>query len=266
MKKVLLCTNPKMNFSVDETIDYAKRLIRFVDDNLRNYKNIEVFIIPDFLSIYTVSQLLKNSKLELCAQNCFYEDKGSYSGETSPMFLKEIGCKYVLVGHPERIIYAKENTEMINKKVKACLRNNLIPVLLVVEKEKKANINQTCKILINDLLPYLEGISQKDINKLIIIYEPAWAIGTGSTAPVTHTHDVLVSLREALNREYGPGTGKNQLFMYGGGVTLDSAREIMELDNIDGIGMGRAGLNLDFFTGAIKLAIDLEKKLIDKDG
>jgi len=259
MKRILLCTNPKMNLGVEETMDYAKRLSKFVDANLDDSLKISVFIIPDFLTLYNVSQLIRDSKLELAAQDCFYEDKGAYTGEVSPKVLRDIGCIYVLLGHPERILYARQDSEMINKKVKACLRNGLIPVVLIVEREKKPDIKQSCDIMIKELLPYFNGVARKDINKIIIIYEPAWAIGTGSAAPVKHTYEVLNSLREALDKEYGSGIGKNQLFMYGGGVTLDSAREIIGLENINGIGMGRAGLNLNFFTGAIKLAINLQK-------
>lgn len=264
MKRILLCTNPKMNLGVEETIDYAKRLTKFVDANLEDSLKISIFIIPDFLALYNVSQLIRDSKLELAAQDCFYEDKGAFTGEVSPSVLRDIGCKYVLLGHPERIIYAKEDSEMINKKVKACIRNKLIPVVLIIEREKKLDIRETCNIMIKDLLPYFNGVDRDDINRIIIIYEPAWAIGTGSAAPVSHTYEVLASLREALDKEYGSGIGKNQLFMYGGGVTLDSAREIMELENIDGIGMGRAGLDLNFFTEAIKLAISLQRNSILK--
>ena len=259
MKRILLCTNPKMNMGVEETLDYTKGLKKFVDANLDDSMKINVFIIPDFLALHGVSRIIKDSRLELSAQNCFYEDKGAYTGEVSPKALRDIGCKYVLLGHPERITYGREDSGMINKKVKACLRNNMVPVVLVIEKEKKPRLKQTVDAMSGDLMPYLNGIAGGDINKIIIIYEPAWAIGTGSAAPIDHTYEVLTSLREVLDREYGPGTGDDQLFMYGGGVTRDSAKEIMALDNINGLGMGSAGLNLDFFIGAIKLAIDHQK-------
>lgn len=259
MKKTLLCTNPKMNLGVEETLSYTKKLKEFVNKNLDNSLNINIFIIPDLLSFYSVAQLVKGSKLELAAQDCFYEDKGAYTGEVSPKVLKELGCKYVIVGHPERIIYAKEDIEMINKKVRAVLRNKMIPLLLIVEKEKKSDINETIQDMIQDLLKYLDGVGKEDLKKIILIYEPKWAIGTGSAAPIDHTYKIISALRDTLDKEYGSGAGENQLIMYGGGVTLDSAKEILSLDNIDGIGMGRAGLDLEFFTGAIKVAIDLQK-------
>ena len=259
MKNILLCTNPKMNLNIQETIDYAKELKDFVNNNLEEWMNIDVYIIPDHLAFYGVSMVAKDSLLKISAQNCFYEDKGAYTGEVSPKVLKEYGCSYVLLGHPERITYGKEDKEMINKKVKAVLKNQMAPVLLVVEREKKKKMSQTVNSMLDDLIPYLEDVSAKDIKKIVIIYEPAWAIGTGSAAPVDHSYEVLKGLREAISVKYGKDIGEEVLFQYGGGVTLESAREIMELDNINGIGMGRAGLNIDFFTQAIKIAIELQK-------
>lgn len=259
MKKIILCTNPKMNLNVDETAEYTKKLKNFINDNLEDWMNIDIYIIPDFLALYSVSRIVQGSRLELSAQNCFYEDKGAYTGEVSPQVLSELGCKYVMLGHPERITYGKEDTEMINKKVKAVLRNKMIPVLLVLEKEKKEKMSQTIGAMLDDLLPYLESVPKNEINKIVLIYEPAWAIGTGNAAPIDHTSEVIKGLRDAIDREYGQSIGKSQLFQYGGGVTLDSAREILSLDTIDGIGMGRAGLSLDFFTKAIRIAMELQR-------
>ncbi|MCL4378444.1 MAG: triose-phosphate isomerase [Actinobacteria bacterium] len=261
MKKLLLCTSWKMNLSVRESIDYAKKLNNFVNESLPENSKIEIFILPDFLPLYAISQEIGRSRLKFGAQDCFWEDKGAFTGEVSPMILRDIGCSYILVGHPERITYLKEDSEMINKKLKACLRNNITPVLLVIEREKKVDIGKTCNMLMEQLFPYLEGIHKRELNKIIMIYEPAWAIGTTSSAPVEHTHQILSILRDALDEKFGKGAGQKQLFMYGGGVTLESAKDIMELDNINGIGMGKAGLNFDFFAGAIKLAIELEKRL-----
>lgn len=259
MKKILLCTNPKINFNIQESIDYAKKLKDFVDNNLEEWMNIDVYIIPDYLAFYSVSMVIKDSLLKLSAQNCFYEDKGAYTGEVSPKVLKENGCSYVMLGHPERIIYGKEDKEMLNKKVKAVLRNQMSPVLFAIEREKKKKMSQTVNSILDDLIPYLEDVSAEDIQKIVIVYEPAWAVGTGSAAPLDHSYEIVKGLREAIGEKYGKDIGENVLFQYGGGVTIESAREIMELDNINGIGMGRAGMNIDFFIQAIKSAIELQK-------
>lgn len=256
MRKVILCTNPKMNLNIQQTIEYAEKLKNFADKNLEEWMNIDVCIMPDHLSLYSVSRAVKNSLIKICAQNCFYEDKGAYTGEVSPRVLKENGCGYVMLGHPERIIYGKEDRQMINRKVKAVIKNGMTPVLLVVEREKKNDINKTVSAMLKDLLPYLEGVSAEEIKKFVFIYEPAWAIGTGAAAPVEHSYEAVKGLREAIAAQYGRETSEEVLFQYGGGVTLESASEIMKLDNINGIGMGTAGLNIDFFTEAIKIAVE----------
>jgi triosephosphate isomerase len=261
MKKIYLCTSWKMNMTVIESMAYAKRLNDFVNEVIPADSMIEIYIFPDFLSIYPISVLFSKSRVKLGAQDCFWEDSGPYTGEVSPMYLNAIGCRHVMAGHPERVNYFKEDVIVINKKVKAILKNNMTPNLFVVEKEKKPEIKDTCNILKDQLFPMLEGIDEKELSRIVIFYEPSWAIGTSSAAPVGHTRSIIAALREAIDSEYGQGAGNRQIFMYGGGVSLESAKFIMELDNIDGIGMGKAALNFDFFAGAIKAAVEIEKKL-----
>jgi len=259
MKKFYVCTNLKINLGIKETLDYAGKLSSFVDRNLAESSNVEVFFFPDFLSLYPVSQLLKNSKLKFGSQNCYWEEKGPFTGETSVSTLKEIGCSYVMAGHPERLLYFSETYSMVNKKIKTILKNNLTPLVFVIEKEKGKSTKQVCSILKRQLTPLLSGIEPKDVNKIVLFYEPAWAIGTLSSAPIEHTSQVIRELRELLSDLYGKGVGENQIFMYGGGVTLESAKKIIQLDNINGFGMGKAALNLEFFTDAINVAIDLKR-------
>jgi len=261
MKKIYLCTSWKMNMSVIESMAYAKRLNDFVKEVIPADSMIEIYIFPDFLSLYPISKVLSKSSVRFGAQDCFWEDAGPYTGEVSPRSLKAIGCSYVMAGHPERVSSFKEDVTIINNKVKAILRNNMTPTLFVVEKEKKHEIKDTCNLLEEQLFPMLEGIDEKELNRIVIFYEPSWAIGTSSAAPVDHTRSIIAALREAIDKEYGLGAGARQIFMYGGGVSLESARSIMELDNIDGIGMGKAALNFDFFAGALKAAVEIEKKL-----
>jgi len=265
MKKIVVCTSWKMNLRVTESIEYAIKLDDFVNKNVPDNSEIEIFILPDFLPLYSISKELGKSRLKYGAMNCFWEDKGAYTGEVSPMFLREIGCSYVMIGHPERRKYLKEDTEMINKKLKACLRNNLIPVLPIIEMEKESDRKLTCDKLKDQLLSYIDGVDKREINKIFIIYEPAWAIGTSNAAPVGHTYQIIGELKDALDKEFGSSIGQKQIFLYGGGVRIDSAKEIMELDNINGIGMGKAGLNFKFFTCAIKLATELENKLRNRE-
>ena len=172
MKKIYLCTSWKMNLSVTESLEYANKLNDLINEIIPANSLIEVYIFPDFLSLYPISLVLSKSRIKLGAQDCFWEDKGPYTGEISPWSLKAMGCDYVMAGHPERVNYFKEDATVINKKVKAILRNNMTPALFVVEKEKKPEIKDTCNILKDQLFPLLEGIEKKDLGKIVIFYEP----------------------------------------------------------------------------------------------
>jgi len=262
MRKILVGAAWKMNKTVDESIDYVKKLVSFVDSNLSDSKYVEVFVLPTYLSLYSFSKIIGNSKLKYGAQNCFWEDEGAYTGEVSPMHLKDIGCTYVELGHPERRNILKEDDVMINKKVIACLRNDLIPILCIGEERKYSNVKAVYEFLKNQLLSDLNGIKQHDVNKVVLAYEPVWAIGASRAASVDYIYHMIGYLRELLGDKFGKEVGENQIIFYGGSVNLENAREILKLDNNNGIFIGRAGLNFDFFTGMIKTALDIEKSII----
>lgn len=257
MTKKYITASWKMNLSVKDSLSYAEKLAEYGKKNLKDEENVEVFICPDFLTLYPISNIFKDTGFKLGAQDCFWEDEGSYTGEISPLNLKQIGCEYVFVGHIERAKYLKEDYDMVNRKIKACLRNDLIPVLFVVEMEKYNEEHRAYQAMRDKLFSYIECIEKEDVLKIIIVYEPAWAVGKMKAAPVEYTYRMLGYLRKSLDEEYGNGLGGKQRFMYGGGVSLEAVKEILELDNINGIGMGTASLKYDFFTGAIEIAKDL---------
>lgn len=261
MRKILVGAAWKMNKTVDESIDYVKKLISFVEGNLASSKYVEVFVLPTYLSLHPLSLIVGNSKLKYGAQNCFWENEGAYTGEISPMHLKDIGCTYVELGHPERRNILKEDDDMINKKVIACLRNDLMPILCIGEEEKYSNVKKAKNFLKGQLFSDLRGIDSNGIGKVIIAYEPVWAIGADSAAPIDYIYNMLEYLREILGEEFGNSAGKDQIIFYGGSVNLESSREILELDNNNGIFIGRAGLNFVFFTGMVKIALNIEKSM-----
>lgn len=257
MKRIFITASWKMNLSVTDSLSYAEELAEYGKKNLRARENVEVFICPDFIALYPLLRIFKDTGFKIGAQDCFWEDKGSYTGEISPCFLKQMGCEFVFVGHLERIKYLKEDTEIIRKKTRACLRNDLTPVIFLVQMEKYDDENAAKQAMRDKLFEYFEGIDQREVGKIITVYEPAWAVGKMQSAPIEYTASMLRYLRRSLDEKYGNGAGDRQRFMYGGGVSLDSAREIMELDVVDGIGMGTASLKFDFFTGAIEIAKEL---------
>lgn len=259
MKKFFVCTNLKINLSIEETLNYTKRLVEYTNYNLPDNSNVEVFFFPDFISMYPVSKMLGHSKLGIGSQNCFWKETGAFTGEVSIKSLKEINCKYIMVGHPERLLIFNEDLEMVNKKIHTIIKNDLTAVAFIVEKEKDTNIKNACNKLKEQIEPLLKDVEAKDLNKIVLFYEPAWAIGTLSAAPVEHTNYIIMELRNLLDSIYGLGIGSRQVFFYGGGVTLESAKAIIETGVIDGIGMGKAALDFDFFSKLIDLAIKLKK-------
>lgn len=260
MKKILVGAAWKMNKTVSESIKYVQELLGFVEKTLSDSQYVEVFVLPTYLALYPISKMACNSKLKYGAQNCFWEDEGPYTGEISPMHLKLIGCTYVELGHPERRNILKEDDSMVNRKVIACLRNSLTPILCVGEESKATDISKAFKFLKNQLFKCLKGVSPQDVNKVVIAYEPVWAIGAESSAPVDYIYCMISYLREILAKEYGNEISQNQFVIYGGAVNLESANNILRLGNNDGIFIGRAGLNYEYFTSMIKMAVDVEKE------
>ena len=257
--KYMFCTSWKMNLGVLEGIKYAGDIVSFIDSGIENVDRLEIFIFPDFLSLYPVLEIARNTELKIGAQDCFWEDRGAYTGEVSPLFLKEIGCSYVIIGHPERVIQVKEDPRMINRKLKAVLKNDMDPLLLVYQRKEYTNPGQAFKIIGEELLSKLEGITTPDINRIILVFEPLWAIGSGRTTSAKHISEIAFKLRDFLDSEFGKGTGMKQRLMYGGGVTLDNIDSIISIENIDGIGMGRAATDINVFKNAILRIIKNKK-------
>ena len=258
-KKFYVTGGWKMNLGVFNSIDYAKKMKEFINSIHDLSRDLKIIIFPDFLSLYSVIEVLKNSPIEVGAQDSFWEDKGAFTGEVSPLFLSEIGCKYVLLGHPERSINLKEDKQMVNKKVKAALRNNLIPFLIISEK-KDPDKEKIFLQVREDILSYLNGLAIDEISKIIIIYEPQWAINTTKAAPPDYIRERIISFRSLINKEYGSEIGNDLRISYGGGVNETNFKNILDIKELDGIGMGHASLNFNFMKNIIKIANDKKKR------
>lgn len=261
MKKYLVGSSWKMNKTVKESVEYTGKLIDYLkkNENYLNDASVDVFILPTFLAIFSVSELARNSILQYGAQDCCWSDEGAFTGEVSPMHLKNLGCTYAELGHAERRDIFKEDDEMINKKVLGCLRNNLKPILCIGEEKRYARNKDAFKFIKKQMLLDLKGVSRKDVGKIIIAYEPVWAIGADASAPVDFIYEGMNFLRKLIKEEYGEAAGRDQLIIYGGSVTPQSSREILALDNNNGIFIGRAALNLDYFIEMIEVAAEVSK-------
>jgi len=228
--KPLIVANWKCN---PVTLKEAKLLFNLVWKGTKNVRNVEVVICPPFL--YIPNPKSQNSNIKLGAQDCFWEEKGAFTGEVSPPMLKNLGCKYVIVGHSERRRYFKETDEMINKKIKAALKNGLKPILCI---EKISQIKKGIK-----------WITKKDLKKIILAYEPVWAIGTGRACGIPEAKKVNLSIRKIF-KDYNPPA--TPYVLYGGSVNYQNARDFIKKAKFQGLLIGGASLDPKEFIAIVK--------------
>lgn len=256
MKKTIVA-----NWKMNTTLAEAKSLSRIVARGLKKLSRRDVILCPPFVWLEAVSEVLKkeNKQVKLAAQNVFFADKGSFTGEISPVMIKEL-CQFVIIGHSERRRFLQENDEMINKKVHAALNNNLIPIVCVGEFEKTEGLpnpeivsdNQTYGSIFHQLSQSLVGVSKEDIKKTIIAYEPVWAIGTGNPASPEYAKRTIGSLRDRLTIIYDRETACKIKILYGGSVDANNSQEFLREEQIDGILVGGASLKAEEFVKICK--------------
>ena len=241
MPKSLIIANWKMN---PLTSEKALRLFKFAEKDLKNIEGAEVVICPPlvYLSIFPKAQFTNN--LKLGAQNCFWEEKGAYTGEISARMLKNLGCEYVIIGHSERKKYFGETDEMINEKLKAVLKNNLKPILCVGETKEEYVEEKTGKILISQLEIALKDISKFQISnsRFQIAYEPIWAIGTGVTPDADEIMSVRLLIKKILAKVYSRKIAEEIRILYGGSVSAKNANDFVKKTGMDGLLVGGASL------------------------
>jgi triosephosphate isomerase len=245
MRKWIVAGNWKMHNTLGESIALAQA----IKEGAKNVKNGEVIIAPPFTSLYSVGAAIKGSQVSLAAQNMHYEDKGAFTGEISPGMLTDIGCTYVLLGHSERRKYFHETDEDINSKVKKALAVGLKPILCVGETEEERVKGVTQLVVGKQIKKALSGVEK--IDKVVIAYEPVWAIGTGKVATSDQAEEVHSFIRGILKELYGD-VSKDIRILYGGSVTKDNIGELIGMENIDGALVGGASLKPDAFLGIIQ--------------
>ncbi len=253
MKNKIIIANWKMQLSLAETVRSAKKM----KTKFSGFKKGKVVICPNFLSLAEVGKILKGGPIELGAQDVFWESKGAYTGEVSPEMLKEAGCRYVIIGHSERRKYQLENYEIIYKKIKAVLNTEgLVPVVCIGENWDERMTDKRDFILVDQLQKALGGLDIMSDQTVIVAYEPIWAIGTGSAiepAEAEYAHKII---HLTLSDMFGIETVKrNFKIIYGGSISSKNAQEFSGLENIDGLLVGGASLNVDEFFKVAKLII-----------
>lgn len=240
----LIAGNWKMFKTCSEAAETAGQLVKLV----AMATDIDVMIAPPFTALAQVSDVVRGSCVSLGAQNLFWEAQGAFTGEISSAMLVSAGCKYVIIGHSERRQYFNETDETVNKKIKAAFDNDLMPVMCVGESEKERESKNTFSVLDKQLKKGLEDFSSDDLKRLVIAYEPVWAIGTGKTATSEQAQEVHQFLRSVLEKSFGNMLAKSIRILYGGSVKPNNIAELMAMPDVDGALVGGASLDPETFS------------------
>lgn len=241
--KTLVVANWKLNPATQKE---AKNLFEEVKNRVRNAKNVEVVICPPF--VYLPSVVLKKGKLVLGAQNVFFREKGAFTGEVSPLMLKDLNVKYVIIGHSETRKHLGETNEIINKKINEALTAKLKPIFCVGENEREDKFS----VLDNQIKEGLKGILGKDIKNVVIAYEPVWAIGTGKNSSVDETLSSILFIRKIIKKLYNIKAAENIKILYGGSIDHSNAALYVKEGGANGLLVGGASLNGKEFADIVK--------------
>lgn len=214
----------------------------------------DVLVCPSSVYLDSVSSAISGSGIALGAQDVYFESNGAFTGEISTAMLSDIGCTYVILGHSERRHVMGETDQLINKKVHAALAAGLIPVVCVGELLVQREQGQTSEVVKSQFIGSLAGVTDEQIRKTVIAYEPVWAIGTGKTASPEQAQEVHADLRNMLAEQYNPETSEAVRILYGGSVKPANSGELMSQQDIDGALVGGASLDAESFAAIINAA------------
>ena len=258
MRKPIIVGNWKLNHSIDDAVKLVTELKR----ELCDITEVDIVVCPVFTALSVVLDVLLESNIAVGAQNLYWEDSGAFTGEVSAPMLKHIGVEYAIIGHSERRQYFGETNETVNKKIKAALKHNLIPIVCVGENLKEREANKTFDVVKNHCQEGLKNFTAEEIKKVIIAYEPVWAIGTGKNATAKEAEEVHKFIRELLRKMYNEEVSANVRIQYGGSVNSDNIKELMAEPDVDGALVGGASLKSDSFVKIVKSVIKRKGDLI----
>ena len=233
-----------------EAISMTKKLKNLV----KSVKTVDIVIAPPFTVLYSVVRELKKTSVNVAAQNMYFEDEGAFTGEISPLSLNDIGVSYVILGHSERREIFGETDDLINKKIKKALEVSLIPIVCIGENLNAREAGRTKEIIRKQMDLTFQDLTSQEIARIIIAYEPIWAIGTGKTATPEQAEEIHIFIREILKEKYGEIVADEIRIQYGGSIKPANAKSLFSKENIDGGLVGGASLNPESFFEIIKAA------------
>ncbi len=247
---MLVAGNWKMHTVLDTATELASEIVRQVG----NVQEIQVAVCPPFVSLEAVSAVLKGSRVHLGAQNMFYEDEGAYTGEISAPMLLSVGCTYVIVGHSERRQYFCETDESVNRKVARALRHRLIPIVCVGETLEQRERGEALPVVQRQVYHAFQGVEPEAPDRLVVAYEPVWAIGTGHTATPEQAQEMHAAIRSWLSELWGESMAREVPILYGGSVKPGNAADLFVQPDIDGGLIGGASLKAESFAAIVEAA------------
>ncbi|UCC66191.1 MAG: triose-phosphate isomerase [Deltaproteobacteria bacterium] len=249
MRKPIIAGNWKMHKTVGEAIDFVTSLQK----ELEGWERTEVVVAPSFTALASVAERLRGGRIALAAQDVCWEEEGAYTGEVSPLMLRDVGCQYVIIGHSERRAYFGESDETVNKKVKAALSHDLNPIICVGESLEEREHGDTFRVVEGQVKEDLRGVDAEAARNMVIAYEPVWAIGTGKTASPGQAQEVQSFIRGLLSDMFSPALAEVIRIQYGGSVKPDNIDELMAQPDIDGALVGGASLEVGSFARIVRV-------------
>ena len=252
MRKPLVAGNWKLNKLVGEAVEMAGALKPLV----AGVTGADIVVCPVFTSLFAVGEALKDSNIELGAQNCYTKESGAFTGEISPQMLADVGCSWVIIGHSERRQYFGETDELLNEKLKFALSAGLKVMFCIGETLEEREAGKMEDILSREITRGLQGLSGADFAKVAVAYEPIWAIGTGVTATPDQAEEAHAFVRSLVSGQFGQAVADKLRIQYGGSVKPSNAAELIAKPNVDGFLVGGASLEAQSFAGIVKGAIE----------
>lgn len=246
MRKAIIAGNWKMHKTVSEATALVEELKPLVKDVA-----CDVVVCPTSICLPAVIEAVKGTNIKVGAQNMHFEESGAFTGEISPVMLKELGVEYVIIGHSERRQYFNETDETINKKLKSAFAHGLIPILCIGESLEEREANITEEILAKQVKLDLNDIKSENVKEMVIAYEPIWAIGTGKTATAEDANETIGFIRNVIEKLYGSEVSEAIRIQYGGSVKPSTIKEQMEKEHIDGGLIGGASLKAQDFSAIV---------------
>jgi triosephosphate isomerase len=258
MRKPIIAGNWKMYKTIGQAIELANGLKR------EFYKieatDIDIVLCPVYTCLSEVAEVIANSNIALGAQDVYWQDEGAFTGEISAPMLKDAGCAYVIIGHSERRQFFGETNDTVNKKIKAALKHGLLPIVCVGESLAEREANKTFEVLTDHVQNGLVGLTAEEAAKIVIAYEPVWAIGTGKTATSAQAQEAHKYIRDLLAKFYNQELAAGIRIQYGGSVKPENIEEIMAQPDVDGALVGGASLKVESFSEIIKRGLKVKVK------